>query len=275
MTADVATGHPARAGKGRLLALVLLVIGVAAASLRANLWKNDLRVREITVEGNTIVGADEIRMLANISPGVPLYGVDLYAVRQRIEANSFIRSASVNRDVPERISITVEERIPVATIAAGELLHCDEEGVILPSVLSTNVFDLPVITGIRKPQAAEAGSRASNPDVRSALAILLMARRVSDESYRRISEVSVGGDGEFMLYTAESGVPVLFGRGDDARKLVKLDAFWREFMEHHGADELAYVDLRFDDQVVVRWKKTGPTRTAYSIEKEQTWTTSL
>jgi len=48
---------------------------------------------------------------------------------------------------------------------------------------------------------------------------------------------------------------VLFGRGDVAGKMVKLDAFWNEFVHERGAQELQYIDLRFDDQVVVRWNE--------------------
>jgi len=79
------------------------------------------------------------------------------------------------------------------------------------------------------------------------------AQHVSDDLYRRISEIRIERAREVVLYTAEYGVPVVFGRGDVGIKLVKFDSFWREIVSHHGAHELAYIDLRFEDQVVVRW----------------------
>jgi cell division septal protein FtsQ len=56
-----------------------------------------------------------------------------------------------------------------------------------------------------------------------------------------------------VLFTAETGVPVVLGRGDIAVKLVKLDGFWKQIVMQRGATQLKTVDLRFADQVVVRW----------------------
>ena len=56
-----------------------------------------------------------------------------------------------------------------------------------------------------------------------------------------------------MLYTAEGGVPVLFGRGNSASKLVRLEAFWNTIVRERGTASLQYIDLRFNDQIVVRW----------------------
>jgi len=51
------------------------------------------------------------------------------------------------------------------------------------------------------------------------------------------------------------GVPMIFGRGEIAMMLVRLEAFWNDVVHERGSDNLQYVDLRFDDQVVVRWNK--------------------
>ena len=52
---------------------------------------------------------------------------------------------------------------------------------------------------------------------------------------------------------------MVFGHGDAAAKLVKFDGFWKEVVVHRGPDELVYVDLRFEDQVVVRWSRDRQT----------------
>lgn len=238
--------------RGGLL-MALLIIALLGAAVFANMWKSDLKVASIAVEGNSIVGEKEILTLAGVTEATRLFDVDLFAIRKRIEQNNFIRSASVNREVPNRITIRVEERVPIAAVVLDKVLYLDADGYVLPPVRSENIFDLPVLTGTLQRGELTPGKQCPMANVRDALGVLKVAQQVSDELYRRISEVHVEGEKDIILYTAEFGVPVIFGRGDAPAKMVRLHSFWKEFVNHRGAQELQYVDLRYQDQVVVRW----------------------
>jgi cell division protein FtsQ len=250
--ADTSTG---RFRAKHAFLLVGLAAGLAAAALWANLWKGDLRVGEVVVRGNAIVSEKEIVSLAAIPDNQKLFDVDLFAVRARVQKNPFIREVSVNRDVPRRIRIDVEERIPVAAVAVDRLLYLDGEGFLLPHVRSEQIFDIPVLTGDVHGSGMVPGRQLFSPGIREALALLSLAKRFDDALYRRISEVHIGDDGEMILYTSEAGIRVLFGRGEAPAKLAKLDAFWHTYVDHQGASSLEYIDLRFEDQVVVRWRR--------------------
>lgn len=250
-----------------LLMVVLLMISVAAV-VWANVWKSDLRVAAVHVSGNTIVSDKEVLSLANISTNERLYGIDLLAAQRRILQNAFIRSAAVNREAPNRISITVEERVPLAAVVLEKIEYLDADGVVLPPVRSSNIFDLPVVTGAFRPSEFVPGKQTAFTDVNEALEILATARRINDALYRRISEVHVEPGKDIVLYTSEYGVPVIVGHGDAAEKLVKLDGFWKQVILHQGADQLAYVDLRFEDQVVVRWNHDAEAHTTEVVVKK-------
>ncbi len=56
-----------------------------------------------------------------------------------------------------------------------------------------------------------------------------------------------------MLYSAEGGVPIIFGRGELPSKLVRLETFWNDIVRTRGPQNLQYVDLRYQDQIVARW----------------------
>lgn len=271
--------QPSRRGAVLMTLLVVILIG---AAVLANMWKSDLKVASVTVEGNSIITEKEIRTQAGINNESKLFDIDLFAVRKRIEQNPFIRTASVNREVPGRIAIQVEERVPIAAVVLDKIFYFDAEGYVLPPTRSENIFDLPVLTGSLQRSELVPGRRYSTTNVQDALTILRMAQQVSDQLYRRISEVHVEADKDIILHTAEFGVPVIFGRGDTAEKLVKFDTFWNEFVLHHGAHELRFVDLRYRDQVVVRWvhdkdelQSVQSTDTKESIEKKSTRQTGL
>ncbi len=71
--------------------------------------------------------------------------------------------------------------------------------------------------------------------------------------YLNISEINVKNNGDFVFYTSEFGIPVVLGRTQVGTRLVKFDVFWKSVVASQGAHELLYIDLRFEDQVVVRW----------------------
>lgn len=250
--------------------MVGLITAAIISAVGANLWKSNLKVADILMNGNSIVTDKEILSLANITRDQKLFDVDLLAARRRVMQNAFIKSVAMNREAPNRISITVREREPIAAVVLDKMEYLDADGVVLPSTRSESIFDLPVLTGVFQASEFVPGKQLARDDVREGLAILSTARELSDDLYRRISEVHVESGKDIILYTAESGVPIVFGRGDHGVKLVKFDGFWKEVVPHHGAQELAYVDLRFEDQVIVRWnhdsKETHTTETM--VEKQ-------
>jgi cell division protein FtsQ len=248
---------PARRPHVAGLVMVLLLMVAMGVALGANLWRRDLVVKDIRTEGNRIVASSEILALAAIPKNQKLFEVDLNQARKRIQANQFIRTVAVNRDVPDRISITIEERVPVAAIVGEKMLYIDAEGVVLPPARSEYIFDLPVLTGALPQSECVPGKRVTSDVLREALQIITTAQKISDDFCRLISEIHIDPAHSIELFTSESGVPVIFGRGDVAGKMVKMEAFWREFVSQRGAGELQYIDLRFEDQVVVRWNQTA------------------
>lgn len=251
MDANDDTGR--RGSPGGPLLMAGLIGAVVAVVVWANLWKRDMRVHDITVAGNSIITEKEILSLASIGSDQRLYSVDLQAAQRQVMQNAFIKSATVNREAPNRIAITVQERVPITAVVLEKMEYIDADGIVLPPLRSENLFDLPVLTGEFRSNEFVYGKQVKREDVKEALQILVTAQQVSDDLYRRISEIHIEQSREIVLYTAEYGVPVVIGSGDVGVKLVKFDGFWREIVSHHGAHELSYIDLRFEDQVVVRW----------------------
>jgi cell division protein FtsQ len=241
-----------RSLKFGFITLLVVIVGLIVS---ANLWKTSLRVQRVTVEGNRIVETAEIMQLVRIQKNTQLQDIDLTAVRKDILSHHFIKDAVVERDLPATLKITITERLPLAIVNSAEILYLDEDGVVLPHSISKQLFDLPVLSGISPEIALAPGGTINNPDVHEALQILATSKLVSKELYHLISEVRLRSGGDIMLYAAEWGVPIIFGRGDIANKLVRLEAFWNDIVREKGSQRLQYVDLRFDDQVVVRWNQ--------------------
>ena len=123
-----------RVRKGiRRLLVVLLVVGVAAASLallRSGLFSLD----RIDVQGES--QTDPVAMIAalGIQAGVPLVEIDLDEAEEAIAADPRVVSAEVGRRWPTGLEISVVERFPVAWVDRGQgWEHLAADGVVLES----------------------------------------------------------------------------------------------------------------------------------------------
>jgi cell division protein FtsQ len=247
----------ARRNKG--LVLLGLVLGVVALVVASSLWKSSLTVGRVVVEGNRIVETNEILQLAQVQVGAAMNDLDLTRIQNQVASNFFIKEAIVTRDLPATVRITVVERTPLAMVVGPTILYVDEDGVVLPHSISRELFDLPILSGWPDAIPLRPGTRVRHAAVREALDILIAAKLVSKELFHMISEVHLPRhvEGDIVLYGAERGTPILFGRGHVASKLVRLDAFWNDVVRSRGPHALEYIDLRYDDQVVVRWNSSA------------------
>lgn len=111
------------------LAGVALVAGVGWALLGNRL----IVVRSVTVTGTHLLARGQVVAAADVPLGTPLMNVDAGAVTRRVEALRLVASATVSKDWPDHVVITVTERAPLAAVrmAGGGYDLVDKAGVIV------------------------------------------------------------------------------------------------------------------------------------------------
>ncbi|MBI1803256.1 MAG: FtsQ-type POTRA domain-containing protein [Ignavibacteria bacterium] len=219
-------------------------------------WKDSLTIRKYDVLGIRIVSKQEIAMIAQavVSKDASMYGTDIGIIQEKIAAQPFIKSVTVTRQMPDVLRVQVTERDPIASLNIGhQMYYVDIDGVLLPYTQSSEKLDVPVISGINGIEHVRTGEVASNNDVYQAIDILKTSQAIDSSQYRFISEVNMNNGGDITIYSADVGVPIILGRGDVAKKLVTLQSFWNTIIKSQDPKKLRYVDLRFDEQVVVKW----------------------
>ena len=135
-------GFPRRAAGltgGLILVLVAVVVlatggrgasvmrGVAAIS-HVNLASLGLTVREVHLQGVSRAAQDEVQAAAGIKAGAPIVGVDLAAIRARVERVGWVDHARVIRLFPDTLVIAVTERPLMAVWQhAGRAVVVDQQ----------------------------------------------------------------------------------------------------------------------------------------------------
>jgi cell division protein FtsQ len=113
-----------------------------------------LRVEDVQVSGTTEIASTE-EVLAVVAPyeGQPLLRLDAPALRQDLLGVVGVREVTVERDFPHGLVITVEPRVPVASVQAEDgYVLLDAEGTELTSTAEAPdgvpVVEVPVGTDV-------------------------------------------------------------------------------------------------------------------------------
>jgi cell division protein FtsQ len=117
----------------RAVFFVLAGLGIIAGVAWTLFGSRLLAVRSVTVTGTHLVSPAQVLAAADVPVGTSLIQVNTSQIAQRVEAIRQVASASVAKDWPDRLVITVRERVPVVTIrmAGGGYDLMDPTGIIV------------------------------------------------------------------------------------------------------------------------------------------------
>jgi cell division septal protein FtsQ len=250
-----------RRSRARRRALARLVQGAkwlggltAAAALLSGamawlLTSPQLAVHTIQVEGAARVPAEDILAAAEIPLGINILRLDPAAVRARLEALPHIRRAEIVRELPNRVTILVEERRPFTLVHAGRLHWLDEEARLLGEEREAVAAPAPIISGLSEEELRSMRS-APGPRVQAAMALVRALLRSGPALAAEISEIDMSRREGPVLYTLE-GIEVRLGTEQWDERLARLEGVLTKLAAQSGSAVTA-VDLRFRDQVVLQ-----------------------
>lgn len=201
------------------------------------------------LDGLSAVRQEEIHSVFSGDFGRSLSAVDPAERLDRVTSLQWVRSARVARVWPNKIAVSVEERVPIAflQVAGGGVRMIDADGVIL-DVRMGGDGSLPVITGID----------ADMPIADRLERIRLFEELVSvfsetDRAFgRSVSEVNVSDADNAVVRARYRDRMVVLQMGDRHLKH-RLDVFLNYIDAWHSEfGPIKAVDLRFEKQVALR-----------------------
>jgi len=236
---------------GGVMALGLCcATGVAALKVRAyavtspSFTLSRERPEALKVEGLHYVDRSKVVRVFDADFGRSIFSAPLDERRRRLLAIDWVEDASVSRIWPDRLTVRIRERRPVAFVSfrSGVLL-IDAHGVLLDPPAQSR-FSFPVLSGIREDQ--DEGQRAER--VRTMLRLLedLGARA------RDVSEVNTADPDDVRVVARVDNQTVELLMGDSNFE-ARYRAFLGHFAEIRGkSPEGKIFDLRLDDRITVK-----------------------
>jgi cell division protein FtsQ len=122
-------------------------IGTAGADLH-------LTVESVQVEGRAYADRQAILTALGVSRGAPILSVDLDAAKTRLENVPWVRSASIERLLPDTLLVRLTERTPLALWQhGGKFDLIDQDGNVITNAGVAAFPTLPQVVGDGAPQA--------------------------------------------------------------------------------------------------------------------------
>jgi len=204
--------------------------GLYAASAGAG-----LSVEDVLVEGRNRTDGEAILATLGLTRGTPILSFDPHAAKARLETLPWVRTATVERRLPDTVFLRLSEREPMALWQyEGKLAVIDRDGRVIPDAKATAFAKLPVLVGEDAPRNASA----------------LLAVLDSEPDLRAQVTAAVRVQGRRWNIRLDNGIDVRLPAADTA-------AAWSELARLQRSHEVLQrdvltIDLRLPDRLVVR-----------------------
>ena len=228
----------------KLLALALGFVGLAVGLNEGWAWARtspQFALKDVKVSGHVEATDVELVRLGGVLLGQNLVAMDTRAMERAISTHPWVKSVSVKRHLPSRLSIEVVEHRAVAMLSMGDLYLVNEEGEPFKRIKPGDAFDLPLVTGFDREAFASKKDEAL-AQLRSALALIDAYAAEPGVANKPLSEVNLHPDGVTAVTT--SGQEIEFGEGDVGPKLGRLARVRKELHARAMEAEVIRLDNR-------------------------------
>ena len=196
-----------------------------------------MRVQNIVIEGRSNTPEPLLRAALGVSKGDAILSFSVEQARKRIETLNWIEKATVERRLPSKIVVNLQERRPFAVWQnQGKFVLIDRAGQIVANQDVAQFKDLPLVVGPGAPAAA---------------APLLDALTDRQQLATRVMAVVRVAERRWNLHT-RNGIDIMLPEGHAAEALDRLIQLQQE---HAVLDRpLSAIDMRLPDRLVFRPK---------------------
>ncbi len=224
-------------------ALISLLILVAATggwhSYQWLMQPTTLPIRSVTLAGELRhVAPQDLQALLRDEVGQGFFGVDLAAIKRKVESLPWVYQASLRRIWPDRLQVTIEEQRPIARWGDEALVN--RYGDIFQAPVASENMELPVIMGRRDRCKVLIKDFTSADELLYPLGLKLVSLSEDER-----------GDQRLLL---ANGTRLALGRKHRQERLQRFVASYRNTLQPLIAD-VARFDLRYPNGFAVKWKE--------------------
>lgn len=245
------------------LMMIIIISGISAILLMTPVFN----IREITVNGNSVLHTDEIVKSSGIVKNVNIFSISLNRAKDNIEKMGYIDEAKLRRRLPGKVEISVVEAVGVAYLPVnGEymIISADGRGLDREQSVPMKVFEtqhnedgenenkevtsgekyfsgkLPVITGLKNVECKQGKQLSTGNKITDETVIALLKAFSASGYIFQMNEINVASNDKISFKYNNGKLNVSIG---SIEKLdYKLECFG-PLLAEIGEDPDGFMDL--------------------------------
>ncbi len=212
--------------------------------------RTDEKIESVKIEGNYMLEQNDYLAFVKLKNIRDYKNLTLSVIKDRFQKHPYVERADVKFEDKNNVKVYLAEKKIAALIVEDlETYFLSGTREIFPVLSHTKFIELPVITNssifMKK-------SKNIYGEIIQAIKIINAAELTNPKLLKDLSEINLRNGGDVILTFNGIRPPVIFGRNEEARKMVYLEAitengFQKEQLNYSGN----YLDLRFINQIFI------------------------
>jgi len=238
------------------------VISFAVLTRLAIQEKKSARVKAFRVsiafkdKTKRLINADYIKAEVRKSLGydverIKLADLDIMRIEEVLANNDFVKDVEVYLDGRNYLRAEIRQKNPIVRIDNGSRKFYMDEGGDYLSLSPVAAVRVPVVTG----EVMDFDPAYKDEDEHQFQEIFELSTKISSDEFLNalIEQIHIENNGDFLLIPKIGKEKIMLGSVhnlDD--KIYKLKVFYKEGLTRVGWGKYAYLDLKYEEQVVVK-----------------------
>jgi len=177
----------------------------------------------------------------------------LHEIKLRIDKHLYVQKSEVESDGNQTVHIKIYEKKMKAVILSGSKpVLITEKLELINLKRNTDISNLPVLTNVDINVDSKIQSAVKNIQLLRAFKIIDALNIAAESMQKSLSEINLRHGGDVILKFSGIKYPVIFGKGNIAKKIAALSAVWKRMIKN---DKLfaksEYIDLRFNNEIFI------------------------
>ena len=216
------------------LTLFCIIIGGIIYAMLSPIFN----ITSIEVSGNSKISSETILSLSGLSINQNMFNFSTSQVRNNIKQNAYIESVEISRSLPDKVEITVEERVATYALTIGNAYaYINNQGYILE--ITSNNGSYPIISGYETPvEQIKEGSRLVTDDLEKLNDVLRIMEAVSigdNNISELITQINIADKTNYILTLEKEKKTIYLGDTSNlSTKVLLINQILKEEKDNEG-----------------------------------------
>lgn len=205
---------------------------------------------KILVEGNRHLSHEELLKLTDLTSRTNLLNINPKTVEAALERHPWVKDAVVRRKLPDKLIITIKERVPIAILNSNNKMYLvDNSGAIFKEMKPDEAQALPIITGA-DPEDIRRGS-LSGASIKAVELITMAGQGARTLGANNIKKIHIADSNNLILYTADHGIAIHFKTQDIKTQFARAEKILFQLYRSGNYERVASVELDYNQNMAV------------------------